>query len=72
MPAEPPDAEEAFLEGGPASLPPNLRRVLIAPFTDVVKVPFLGGYEHFVRAEPGVPDGTAAVFRWSGRTQVAE
>lgn len=63
------DVVEATLEGGPASLPPSQRRLRIAPSTEVVKVPHLGGYEHFARAECA---GQTLVFRWSARTRVAE
>ncbi|MDM4719700.1 DUF5988 family protein [Micromonospora sp. WMMA1363] len=37
-----------------------------------IKVRHYGGYEHFERDPAGVVDGAPAVFRWTGRTRIAE
>ncbi|HTJ38483.1 MAG TPA: DUF5988 family protein [Dactylosporangium sp.] len=65
------EALTAVLEGGPSSLPEALRRQPAPSGDDRIKVPHLGGYEHFERA--GSVDGDAqVVYRWTTRTRVAE
>ncbi|MEU7573321.1 DUF5988 family protein [Micromonospora sp. NPDC049240] len=63
---------EAVLEGGPATLPVELRNHRVSPVESKIKVRHYGGYEHFERDPAGVVDGTPAVFRWTGRTRIAE
>ncbi|BCB84560.1 DUF5988 family protein [Phytohabitans suffuscus] len=63
---------EAALEGGPADLPPQLRRTRVTMDADVVKVPYLGGYEHFARVGAESPGSGHVLFRWSARTRIAE
>ncbi|MDT0441439.1 DUF5988 family protein [Streptomyces johnsoniae] len=71
---------EAVLQGGPATLPPERRSVRITGTQHVVKVQHYGGYEHFVRSDRGdrgdQTRGSGAavpiVFRWVGRTRIAE
>ncbi|WP_432906167.1 DUF5988 family protein [Micromonospora matsumotoense] len=58
------------LEGGPASLPPELRSQRISPDAPKVKVPHHGGYEHFERPDDG--DDEPLVFRWAYRSRIAE
>ena len=60
-----PELVDVVLEGGPGSLPAELRRQRAAAATDTVKVAHRGGYEHFRR-------DTSGAFRWIGRTLVAE
>jgi uncharacterized protein DUF5988 len=61
---------EAILEDGPADLPAELRRRIVEADSYTVKVPHLGGYEHFERvADSG---DASAVFRWTARTRIAE
>ena len=63
----------AVLHGGPADLPPNMRRCEVAVDQQKIKVPWLGGNEHFERDVEAAQDpGQPVVFRWSYRTRVAE
>lgn len=63
----------AILRGGPADLPHAAREREVTADEQKVKVPWLGGYEHFER-EPGAPRevGGAIVFHWTQRTRIAE
>jgi hypothetical protein len=63
---------DAVLEGGPVDLPTDLRRHRIDATDGKIKVLHGGGYEHFERDDSGAIDGGALVFRWTGRTRVAE
>jgi hypothetical protein len=58
----------AELRGGPSAFPELLRHPQVSPTDDKVKICFYGGYEHFERDL--AVDGW--VFRWIGRTRVAE
>lgn len=68
---------DVMLTGGPVDLPDRRRRVPEAEYK--IKVPHLGGYEHFERTEElarqealaGQPD-QVRVYRWTMRTQIAE
>ena len=64
---------EVILEGGPGTLPTTMQ-VAATPDTACLKVPNLGGYEHFERAADRVVDGgrQVTVFRWTMRTCIAE
>jgi len=63
----------AVLHGGPASLTAEQRRRLVTPEQRKIKIPWLGGYEHFERdLVTGVDHGAAVVFQWTARTRVAE
>jgi hypothetical protein len=64
---------DVILEGGPETLPTTMR-VAATPDTACLKVPNLGGYEHFERAEDRLVDGgrQVHVFRWTMRTRIAE
>ena len=53
------------LEGGPADLPAEARRVRTEATPLTIKVEHLGGYEHFERAADGR-------YRWTVRTRIAE
>ena len=63
---------EAVLEGGPVNLPAELRRHRVSPVADKIKVHYYGGYEHFERDSSRITEGRPAVFRWTGRTRIAE
>lgn len=65
---------KAVLEGGPAEIPTDLRTRTALPADHKIKIPHLGGYEHFELVdEPVRATGSApAVFRWTMRTEVAE
>jgi hypothetical protein len=62
------DLVTADLRGGPAAFPDELRHPRVAPGQDEVKICHYGGYEHFERdlRESGW------VYRWTGRTRIAE
>jgi hypothetical protein len=66
------DAIDVALEGGPVDLPAELRQQRVASDSSKIKVRYYGGYEHFERVPAAVGDGGAAVFRWTGRTRIAE
>lgn len=59
------------LEGGPSSIPDALRTTWVANLDETVKVEHLGGYEHFRLHRDEGETGTV-VFRWIGRTRIAE
>jgi hypothetical protein len=61
----------AVLEGGPESLPKEDRSLLIEPDEEKVKIPHLGGYEHFERTATTSSD-ESVIFLWKTRTKVAE
>lgn len=63
---------EAVCEGGPRTLPAELRSHRVPLRERKIKVRHYGGYEHFEREGDAVADGTPVVFRWSGRTRIAE
>ncbi|MEU4565114.1 DUF5988 family protein [Micromonospora sp. NPDC023956] len=63
---------DAVLEGGPTTLPAELRSHRVPLLEHKIKVSHHGGYEHFERDAAGVADGAPLVFRWSGRTRIAE
>jgi hypothetical protein len=65
-------AVDAILEGGPVALRAELRVHRVASTDQTIKIPYCGGYEHFERQGPRIADGMPVVFRWTGRTRVAE
>jgi hypothetical protein len=64
---------DVILEGGPETLPTTMQ-VAATPDMACIKVPNLGGYDHFERADDRVVDGgrQVTVFRWTMRTRIAE
>jgi hypothetical protein len=72
LPAATEHTIEASLLDGPRSLLDSRRRVRVAAGTEEIKVPHCGGYEHFVRTESRLPGDGPVIFRWSGRTYIAE
>jgi hypothetical protein len=64
----------AILEGGPTDLPQGSRNRRVASSERKVKILHRGGYEHFelVDEYPGHGDPSAAIFRWTMRTKIAE
>ncbi len=64
---------DVILEGGPETLPTTMQ-VAATPEMACLKVPSLGGYEHFERADDREVDGgrQVSVFRWTMRTTIAE
>ncbi|MEV6694611.1 DUF5988 family protein [Micromonospora sp. NPDC051196] len=63
---------DAVLEGGPADFPAELRAHRVAPTEEKIKVCSYRGYEHFERVGAAGDDTSPVVFRWTGRTRVAE
>ncbi|MEV4846026.1 DUF5988 family protein [Micromonospora matsumotoense] len=67
---------EVVLEGGPVGLPATTRARSAPTGTGRIKVPYLGGYEHFERSgdHDGLNDDASQVviFRWTMRTKIAE
>jgi hypothetical protein len=68
------DFIDAILEGGPADMPAGLRAQRVQFHAEKIKVAYYGGHEHFERAPDSDADtaGSPAVFRWIGRTRMAE
>ncbi|MEV7989473.1 DUF5988 family protein [Micromonospora sp. NPDC085948] len=68
-----PPTVAVVLKGGPEDLPPSERQRHIPQTATKVKVPHLGGHEHFERDEGNTSGpGGPVVFRWTMRTRVAE
>jgi hypothetical protein len=63
---------DIILEGGPESLPIDVRRQRVDNLADTVKVSHYGGYEHFGRADGESPADGPVPFRWIRRTRIAE
>jgi Family of unknown function (DUF5988) len=64
---------DVILEGGPHNLPADKRVQRALGDETKIKVRFYGGYEHFERADPvGADDTEPVLFRWTGRTRIAE
>jgi hypothetical protein len=65
---------QAVLEGGPATIPVELRIQDVSPFAEKVKLPYYGGYEHFERTGSLIEDISCrqVIFRWTMRTEMAE
>ena len=64
----------AVLEGGPATIPHELRIQTVSPLEEKIKVPYYGGYEHFERTG-GFDENSSSqhiVYRWTTRTEMAE
>jgi hypothetical protein len=63
---------DAVLHGGPADLPQATRAQRVRREDTKVKIPHYGGHEHFERDGGTLAGCTEVVFRWIGRTRVAE
>ncbi|MEU9508943.1 DUF5988 family protein [Micromonospora sp. NPDC048170] len=63
---------DVVLEGGPVDLPADLRSRRVARAEEKIKVLHYGGYEHFERGAFPEAVGLPVVFRWTGRTRIAE
>ncbi len=61
----------AYLEGGPDDLPERI--VAITPPGNELKIPHLGGYEHFraTLRRTDTSEGTLVVYEWYERTEIA-
>jgi len=65
----------ALLEGGPVDLPADLREQPVDGPDYKIKLPYNGGYEHFERTDEdadGLDGRPRRIYRWVGRTRVAE
>lgn len=63
---------DAVLHGGPADLPHETRAQRVHREEKKVKIPHYGGHEHFERDGAALDGRAEVVFRWIGRTRVAE
>ncbi|HLL65094.1 MAG TPA: DUF5988 family protein [Micromonosporaceae bacterium] len=63
---------DAVLDGGPTHFPVELRVHRVPPTREKIKICLYGGYEHFERVGAAGDDATPVVFRWTGRTRIAE
>ncbi|MFD4636368.1 DUF5988 family protein [Lentzea sp. NPDC058436] len=63
---------DAVLQGGPADLPAEIRARRVHREERKVKIPHYGGHEHFERDGTPLDERAELVFRWTGRTRVAE
>jgi hypothetical protein len=61
----------AVIEGGPATLSEVLRTQTVSVFTEKIKIPYYGGYEHFERTSE-LQNNSHIIFRWMMRTELAE
>ena len=61
---------EVVLEGGPTTLPSELRTRRVSTMDEPIKLQYYGGYEHF--EWDGALDRVPHVFRWTRRTRIAE
>jgi hypothetical protein len=61
----------AVLEGGPTTLSDVARTQIVSAFTEKIKIPHYGGYEHFERTNE-LEENSHIIFRWRMRTEVAE
>ncbi|WP_422752540.1 DUF5988 family protein [Micromonospora sp. WMMD708] len=70
------DHFDVVLEGGPVGLTATERAYSAPVGTGRIKVPYLGGYEHFERSSDhdGLNDDASrvVVFHWTMRTKIAE
>ncbi|WP_174533000.1 DUF5988 family protein [Micromonospora chalcea] len=62
---------DVVLEGGPAGLPADLRSRQVSRAEKKIKILYYGGYEHFERGSAAATV-EPVVFRWTGRTRIAE
>jgi uncharacterized protein DUF5988 len=65
---------DVVLTGGPVDLPDTHRRRRAVDADYEIKVPHLGGYEHFERTEETAEatGSTLRIYRWTMRTLIAE
>lgn len=61
---------EAVLLGGPEGIPGADRSCTVRDWQSTIKIPYLGGYEHFERTHD--PEAWPAAFEWTMRTRIAE
>jgi len=65
------EAANVYLEGGPDDLPDRV--VPLNASGGELKIPHLGGYEHFqeTRRETDTSEGPLVVYEWFERTEIA-
>jgi hypothetical protein len=65
---------KVLLTGGPNYFPEDARVHHVTDLSDVVKLPFGIGYQHFVYSGTSTVLGaeTLAEYHWTGQTKVAE
>ncbi len=62
----------AVLVGGPSDLPSSARRQRIAEGSAKIKIMHRDGYEHFEPDAAGTTISGQVIYRWTGRTKIAE
>lgn len=68
-------ADHALLVGGPADISDDQRECRVEGGQYKIKIPHHGGYEHFERTEEysgAIKGDTRRIYRWVGRTRIAE
>ncbi|MFG1611039.1 DUF5988 family protein [Actinoplanes sp. NPDC049265] len=63
---------DVLLEGGPAEVPRKQRVALDDESREKIKVPLLGGVEHFTVVGDPAADVHPRLYRWTMRTRIAE
>jgi hypothetical protein len=63
---------DIVLKGGPSDIPESARTLKGTRAVRTVKLPRLGGYEHFEAEDSGAATTTTVVYRWTRRTKIAE
>jgi hypothetical protein len=65
---------QAILEGGPETIPAELRIQEVSPLERKIKLLHYGGYEHFERVSQPEENTVSQhpVYRWTTRTEIAE
>ncbi|MCX5065750.1 DUF5988 family protein [Micromonospora lupini] len=63
---------DVLLEGGPMDVPREQRIVLSEDTRLKIKIPLLGGTEHFEVVGDPAADVSPRVYRWTTRTRIAE
>jgi hypothetical protein len=66
------DMVDAILVGGPVSVPSDRRHCRVPAVEYKIKLCHDGGYEHFERDALPPGGNRSVVFRWTGRTRIAE
>jgi hypothetical protein len=66
------DFVDVLLEGGPADVPRKQQVLLDDETREKIKIPLLGGTEHFAVVGDPAADVNPRLYRWTMRTRIAE
>jgi hypothetical protein len=58
--------------GGPGDFPTAARTQRVAPGSGKIKIMHRGGYEHFEPDADEAAESGQVIYRWTGRTNMAE